>query len=157
MAVRPVKFLVCVDNTQHSRCALKFACISAKKRGGLVDMLHVIDSADYRSYPLLAEKMRKEKQEEASIFLNDMAGLAQQCSELTPSVVLKEGDLREEILSAIEETVDANILVLGGDPSEGGKTTPLISWLTNQLGKRLLIPLLVIPGNLTDLQIEQLT
>ncbi len=155
--LKPVKFLVYVDDTENAQTALRFACQSAKKRGGLVDLVTVIDTADYQSFPLMAEKMRNEKRVEAEDILQKFSNEAYKLCGVTPSLILKEGKVGEQILSAVEEDFDADMFVIGANTSESGGISELVAWLTSQLGKRLLIPILVVPGNLTDLQIDELT
>ena len=155
--VQPVKFLVCVDKSEHSRTALDFACAQAAKRGGLIDMLHVLEPADFKGLASIADKMREERREAAEKLLKELAEHIQEKYGITPSMIFREGKITEEILSAVEEDVDANMLVMGAAPDTKSKRGDLIGWLAAQLGDKLLIPMLLVPGNLTEQQIEKLS
>ena len=150
------KFLVCVSGSDESKVALRFACVKAKKRGGMVDILHVIPPADFSSLFGLADKMREERRQEAENLMQRLANEAYNLTALTPSILLREGDLGEEILAAANEDYDATMLVLGVTPQSHNRGK-LIAWLSQQLGDRLLIPMLLVPGNLTEQQMEELS
>ncbi len=152
----PGKFLVCVDKSDVSRVALHFACVKAKKRGGLVDMLHVIEPpADFQGLAAVAEKIREERREEAEELMQALAEEAGKVG-ITPSILLREGSIGEQIIEVAQEDFDINMLVLGASPSGSGSGR-IISWLAGQLGDKLLIPLMLVPGNLTEQQIEELS
>lgn len=155
--IKPVKFLVCMDDTEHARIALRFACSRAHKRGGSVDIVHVIDTEEVQSYPLMAAKMMEEKRQAARQLLKAVHEEIARWETVPVGEVIREGQIGEEILKVVEDDFDANMLVLGMAPESSPKGRHLVSWLTSQLGKRLLIPLMVVPGNLTDLQIEELS
>ncbi len=152
----PAKFLVCVDRTEVSRVALRFACIKAKKRGGLVDVLHIIEPANSESFFSVADKMKEEMRQEAEELMQELCKEAYDISGIMPSILLKEGKIGEQILETAVEDYDANMLVLGVTPG-GGKRGKLIAWLSTQMGEALLIPVMLVPGNLTDQQIEELS
>jgi nucleotide-binding universal stress UspA family protein len=153
--LRPFKFLVCVDNRPESRIALRLACEKAKRRGGLVDIVHVIAPADFQSLPGVAERMREEQRAEAETMMNAIAAETLAAVGLRPGIQLREGVIGDGILAAAMEDHDITMLALGvaADASSRGK---LVGWLASQLGSRLFVPLLLVPGNLTDQQLEAL-
>lgn len=156
-SVKPVKFLVSVDKADESRIAMRFACAKARKRGGSVDILHVIEPpADLQGFAGLADKARKEKREAAETLLNELAAEVNESFGLTPSFVIREGEITDEIVAACEEDPDVTMLVLGAAP-ESNRYSKILSQLSNQSGKRLLIPIMIVPGNLTDQQIEEVS
>ena len=59
------KYLVPVCDSEESRFALKLACLKAQRHHGLVDMLHVIEPADFQTLSTIAERMQEERYEEA--------------------------------------------------------------------------------------------
>lgn len=154
--ITPSKFLVCVNKSEESLVALRFACIKAKKRGGLVDIVHVMEPADIQPLFGVADRMREERRDEAEALMKRMAGMAYEISGIAVGLVLREGQIGDEIIAAAIEDNDANILVLGVAPQSSNRGK-LISWLAGHLGDQLLIPLLLVPGNLTDQQIDQLS
>ncbi len=153
---KAVKYLVCVDKGESSRTALHFACKKAIKRGGGVEMLHIIPPADMQNLFGVMDKVREEQRQEAEIMTRSLSESAFQYAGVTPSVQLREGRPGEEIINAALEDNSVNMLVLGASP-ESAKRGNLIQWLAGKLGDRLLVPIMLVPGNLTDLQIDELS
>lgn len=150
------KYLVCIDGSEPSRSALHFACKQAIKRGGSVEMLHVLPPADMQNLFGVADKVRKEQRQEAEIMTRALSESAFQYSGVTPSVQIRDGRPGEEIINAALADNNVNMLVLGASP-ESAKRGTLIQWLAGKLGDRLLVPVMLVPGNLTDLQIDELS
>lgn len=155
--VKPVKFLVCVDETEHARIALHFACSQAIKRHGNVDILYVVEPTDFNTFGGLAEKMREEQRAEGETFLAKQAEFVRETFKLEPTLLLREGKLEEEIIGAVEEDYDADMLVMGAAPDTSSKRGNLIANLASKMGEKLLIPLLLVPSSLTEQQIEELS
>ena len=152
--VKPAKYLVCVDSEPEAFVALRFACIKAAKRGGQVSVLYVMPDADVKALFSVADKMRSERTAEAEKLLEKLRNLALDFAGIAIDTILREGNVGDEILKYTMEDVDTNMLVLG--VTQHGKKGKLSSWLASQLGDKLLIPLMLVPGNLTDQQIEEL-
>jgi hypothetical protein len=70
-------------------------------------------------------------------------------------LLLKEGPVGETILKVAQEDTRINLLVLGVAP--GTARGRLVAWLATQLGDRLWMPMMLIPGNLTDQQITDVS
>jgi nucleotide-binding universal stress UspA family protein len=153
---KAAKYLVCVDSNESSRVALHFACKKAMKRGGAVEILHVVAPADMQNLFGVMDKMREEQRQEAEIMAKSLGESAFQYAGVTPSVQIREGRPGEEIINAALKDSDVNMLVLGASP-ESAKRGNLIQWLAGKLGDRLLVPIMLVPGNLTDLQIDELS
>ncbi len=153
---KAAKYLVCVDANESSRVALNFACKKAMKRGGSVEILHVVPPADMQNLFGVMDKMKEEQRQEAEIMAKSLSESAFQYAGVTPSVQIRNGRPGEEIINAALEDNDVNMLVLGASP-ESAKRGSLIEWLAGKLGDRLLVPIMLVPGNLTDLQIDELS
>lgn len=156
METSRTKFLVCVDGREESRKALTLACLQAKRRNGVVDILHVMPPADFQTLGAIADRMRAERREEAEMLLKILAEEVNKTTGITPSFVLREGEIAEEIVAAVTEDPEVSMLVIAvAQPSATrGK---LIAWLASQLGNKLLVPLMLVPGNLTDQQLEEIS
>jgi nucleotide-binding universal stress UspA family protein len=149
------KYLVCVDHSDASRVAVRYACKKAMRKGERVELLHVITVEEAHGMFGVMDKMREEQRAEGEILLKSYAESAFQYAGLTPSAQLREGRAGEEILGAALEGSDINMLVLGVSAATARRG--LVNWLAERLGDRLLVPLMLVPGNLTDLQIEELS
>ncbi len=152
METSRTKFLVCVDGREESRKALTLACLQAKRRNGVVDILHVMPPADFQTLGAIADRMRAERREEAEMLLKILAEEVNKTTGITPSFVLREGEIAEEIVAAVTE--DPEVIAVAQPSATRGK---LIAWLASQLGNKLLVPLMLVPGNLTDQQLEEIS
>lgn len=154
-AAKPPKYLVCVDAREESRTALRLACMKAAGRNGSVSMMHVVAPADFQTLGAIADRMKEERQKEGEQLLKTLADEASRTFNIRPSLILREGPTGDEIIAATLEDADV-IMVVIGIAKEGTNRGKLASWLASQLGHKLFIPLLMVPGNLTDQQLEAL-
>ncbi len=155
MTIKPSKYLVCVDDSDVSRMALRFACFKGARRGILIDILHVTEKQDLQALGAVSDKMEQEQRKAAETLLAELAAEAYECSGITPSLWIREGDPSDEILELAMEDPDINMIVLGVNPgSKSGKR--VINWVTSKAGDRLLVPVMLVPANLTDQQMKEL-
>ena len=150
-----VKFLVCVDGSAPSRVAVHYACRRAKNTNGRVALLFVIQPVDFRQWSGVEEMMREERRQESEALLNDMAADVNTFAGVMPELMLREGRIGDEILGAIDEDPSIDLLCVGSNPAEGHGE--LVSFLAGHLAGRLTIPLVVIPGTLSDEKIINIT
>ena len=83
--------------------ALKYACLRARKGGGRVALLRVVEPVGFAFWAGVGAQMEAERREEAERLL---AGLAAQVREITgarPILLVREGEPREELLAQVEE------------------------------------------------------
>jgi nucleotide-binding universal stress UspA family protein len=149
-------FLVVVDNTEELHVALRFASLRAKKTGGRVALLYVVEPADFQHWMAVEDLMREEGRQEAEAVLQKYSAEVQEWSGKTPVFYLREGKLRDELLKLIDEDRSISILVLGAATGTEGPG-PLISSLAGKMTSDLRVPLTIVPGYLTDEQLESLT
>lgn len=153
---KPVKYLVCVDSRDESQVALKLACMKARVRSGLVDIIHVIPPADFQTLGAIADRMREERLEEGRKLLNQLAARALTEYGIKAGTILREGPTGDEIIACAMENADVITVVLGIASHQPNVRGHLASWLASQLGLKLFIPLLMVPGNLTDEQLQNI-
>src|SRR5919199_1686182 len=99
--------------------------------------------------------MRAEAQEEANTILTRFAGRVNGIAGITPERAIREGDTVEEILALIEEDQDIATLVLAAGTSKEGPG-PLVSGLGKTIA-RFPIPVTIVPGHLTDEELDSLS
>ncbi len=149
------KYLVCIDSREESKVALRLACMKANARGSSVDMLHIITPADFQTLGAIADRMREERKNEGQQLLNTLAEEAFATYGIRPRPILREGSTGDEILATALEDPDVSMIVIG-IAQQGAGRGKLAAWLAGQLGSKLFIPLLMVPGNLTDQQLQTL-
>jgi len=149
-------FLVVVDDSPELRVALRYAALRARRTGGRVALLHVMEPPDRQHWMALESLMREEKREEAEELIGRHAETVATLTGTTPIIHIREGLPHDELLALIDEDPTISVLVLAaaiGDTGPG----PLISALSSKLVGRLHVPLTIVPGSLSDAQIDGLT
>ncbi len=149
-------FLVVVDDSAERAVALRYACLRARKGGGRVALLRVIEPVGLVEWAGVGVMMQEERREEAEKMLS---GLAAEVNEITggfPILIIREGEARDELLKLLEEDPRISILVLAMAPGSGGPG-PLITALTGRYANRLSVPLTLVPGALDEKELDRVT
>ena len=151
------RVLLCVvDETEEVNVALEFAALRAKRQKGRVALVYVIDPpTGYQHWATVADLMKEEARDEAEQKLQRAAAYVQRWSGSYPIFYVREGPPAEEIVKLIQEEPDISILVLGAAVGPQGPG-PLVSTLAGKMVGRLRVPLVVVPGNLSDEQLDLL-
>ncbi len=152
----PNVFLVVVDNSPEMKVALRWACLRARRTGGRVGLLRVIDKADFQHWAAVGNLMREEARQEAEQLLMEYAGLAMQVHGGAPILYIREGDIKKAVVDLIDEEPQIRTLVLAASASGKGPG-PIVSHLMKRIIGGLRIPVTVVPGGLSDEQIDALT
>ena len=151
-----VKFLVCVDARPQSRVAVRYACRRAKNTNGSVSLLHVIEPPEFQHWAAVGDVMEDERRADAEQLLNDLSVEVNDWAGVRPELSVREGEIGEEILAQVSEDKEIDVLVVGA-AAPGDKSFSLITFLAEKLLGRLAVPLVVVPGNLSDEQITNMT
>lgn len=149
-------FLVVVDDSPERAVALRYACLRARKGGGRVALLRVLEPVGLVEWAGVGVMMQEERREEAEKMLS---GLAAEVNEITggfPILIIREGDPRDELLKLLDEDPRISILVLAMAPGTGGPG-PLITALTGRYAHRLSVPMTLVPGSLGEAELERIT
>src|SRR5947209_16797506 len=150
------KCLVIVDDPAEWDRAVYYASRWAVRVGGGVVMLRVIETEDQNQQWLgVADIMRAEAIEEANAALDRASGRANGIAAITPERVIREGDPTEQMIDVIEKDVDIVMLVLAANPGPEGPG-PIITAMANAVGT-FPIPVVVVPGELSDAEIDALS
>ena len=123
---------------------------------GRVGLLYVMAPAEFQHWMSVEEKMREEAREEAETFLQEHAALVQEKTGRTAALYVREGEPAEAVRALIEEDSRICILVLGAGVGKKGPG-PLVSSIGGRQSGRFPIPITIVPGNLTEEQIDLLT
>lgn len=148
-------FLVVIDDTEEFKPALDYACLRAKRSDGQVALLYVIPPVEFEHFMFVGDVMREDRRKEAEALIHGHVDHVLDLSGRPPTIHLREGDRREELLKFLEqETV--HVLVLGANTGKGGPG-PLISSLMGKDLRRVHVPMAIIPGSLSPEEIRTLT
>ena len=149
-------FLCVVDETEEFAAALRFACLRAANSGGRVALIYVTQPAEFQHWMAIGERMREEAREEAEEMLNVAASVVQRRTGQIPALYIREGTVREQVVELIDEQKDISLLVLGAATGTDGPG-PLISYLVEKMAGNLRVPVTIVPGDLSDEEIDAIT
>lgn len=147
------KFLVIVDGTPEFRKVLRLAALRAKRVGGILVMLRIIQPAEFQHWMAVRDIMEEEALQEAREMLDDFAREVKLLSGLDCEQILRKGEPGDVITQYIEEDKDIHLLVLGANVD--GDPGPLVKAFREELLNVLHMPVLVVPGNMTDKEIDK--
>ena len=149
-------FLVVVDETEEMKVALRFACLRARRTGGRVALLYVIEPAEFQHWMAVGDLMREEARSEGEQLLQRLAAQVNELVGTIPVLYVREGKVRDELFKLLDEEPRISILVLGANTGSRGPG-PLVSALTGKMIGKLRIPITVVPGNLHDDEIDHVS
>jgi nucleotide-binding universal stress UspA family protein len=149
-------FMVVVDQSEELRVAVRYASKRAAHTGGRVALLYLAEPAEIQHWQAVEELMRDELRQKAEATLQQWSKLVQEWSGKTPVLFVREGNARDEVLKVLEEEKSISILVLAAAAGKKGPG-PLITALTGKNWMRLTIPLTIVPGSLSEAEIDALT
>lgn len=150
-------FLCVVDESPELSQALRYACNRAKRLGGRVALLYVIEPAEFEHWASVKTLMQEERRAEAEEMLKVVASVVQKSTGSMPVIYIREGKITEELLKLLgEEEAHISVLVLGA--ATGGEGPgPIVSTLINKMAGKLRVPVTIVPGGLADAQIDSIT
>jgi hypothetical protein len=152
---RGFKFLLIADGSLESRPAAWFAARAASRVGAQVTILAVIEPHGFEHWLGVEEEIRREARETAESELLALADELKAGGVEDVEFIIREGELKTELIQVIEEDLDIRGLILGaaatGDPG------PLVSALARGsiFGQRV-VPVVVVPGSLDRAEIEEI-
>lgn len=150
------KCLVIVDDSAEWDRAVYYASRWAIRAGGGVVMLRIIETEEQNQQWLgVADIMRAEAHDDANAALDRAAGRANGIAAIAPERVIREGDPAEQILDVIDKDADIAMLVLAASPGPEGPG-PIITMIADAAGS-FPIPVIIVPGDLSDADIDALS
>ena len=151
-AARKRKFLCVVDDTPECKVALRFAARRAQHTGGRITLLCAAERADYQQWRGVEAIMDSEAHEEAERLVYDGAKLVNDLVGIVSELVILHGRKSECLGQLIKEDRDISILVLAAGTAKEGPG-PLVSMFASGVQA---IPVTIVPGNLSDREIDEL-
>jgi nucleotide-binding universal stress UspA family protein len=148
-------FLCVVDETEELHQALRYACRRARHTHGRVALLYVIEPVEYQHWMAVGHLMAEERREQAEEMLQVVSSVVQKLSGRTPVIFIREGKVTQQLMQLIATEPDLSILVLGAAP---GSEQPgrVVAHVLKRVGK-LPIPVTIVPGGLSDEQIDAIS
>lgn len=149
------KFLVVLDDSRECLNAMRYATLRAAHTGAGVQILSVIPPEEFQHWIGVADLMRDEARERIEAHFDVFAKWMRDKHGITPELVIREGEPATEILAQVQEDGEIGVLVLGAGSDKNGPG-PLVTQLTRNSGN-LLVPLTIVPGELSKERLEAIT
>lgn len=149
-------FLVVVDESPEMRNALRYACRRAKRTGGRVAMLYVMEPPEGQQWGAVMDLMRQEARQQAEEVIAKHADVAVSLTGQPPAIHIREGKSRDELVKLIAEDRTISVLVLASASNSEGPG-PLVTAFAGKLGSQLRVPLTIVPGALSEAQIDAIS
>ncbi len=150
-------FLVVVDETDEMRNALRYACRRAQKTNGRVALLYVIEPVEFQHWLGVGRVMEEEARAEAEQRVQALAAEVFAQTGAVPTVHIREGSRAEQLVQLLREDLTVSLLVLGTATSSAADPGPLVTYLLANLGRNILLPVTLVPGELTTEEIDALS
>ena len=148
-------FLVLVDDSEELHQALHYACKRAQATDMRIALLYVIAPTEFAHWAGVGELMRSEARDFAENKMREHAEYVQTLTGKAPLMHIREGKTVDEIINLINEHCEISLLVLGAD-TQSENAGPVISHMIGKGVANCRIPITVVPGNLSDEQIDEL-
>lgn len=149
------KLLVVIDESPECDKAVAFAAYRVRRTGGTVVFLAVIDSADFQHFLGVEEVMRAEAVEDAEQRLDTHIARVRAVSpEIVVETVMREGRPADAVEALIAADREIAILVLAGSVLGEGQGELVPTFAARAGSGALHIPVTIVPGTMTDAEIE---
>ncbi|HLL28672.1 MAG TPA: universal stress protein [Xanthobacteraceae bacterium] len=151
------KFLVVIDDTPECDRAVYYGSRRAARTHGKLTMLAVVPVGEVNQQWLgVGDLMRAEAHEEAEKRLDHFALRAKNLAGIEPERIVREGTKADEVLKVIDEDEDIAVLVLAAGTGKEGPG-PLVSSIAAAGAGSFPIPITIVPGTLSDEEIDALS
>ena len=151
------KYLVVIDESPECDRAVYYGTRRAARTNGKLVMLAVVPVGESNQQWLgVGDLMRQEAHEEVEKRLDHFAARARNLAGVEAERVVREGVKADEVVKAIDADGDIDILVLAAGTGNEGPG-PLVTSLAGAGSSTFPIPITIVPGNLSDEELDALS
>lgn len=147
-------YLVVMDETEEARVALRFASRRAANTDGGIHILALVQPQDFVAFGGVQATIEEEARDRAEVLATSAAGSLWSESGKMPTIAVRQGEGEKVIREYLGEHPEVAALVLGA--AKEGNPGPLVNYFT-QISGALPCPLFVVPGSLSDEDIDRLS
>jgi nucleotide-binding universal stress UspA family protein len=148
-------YLVVVDDSAESRVALRFAARRASKTGGRVEVLGIVEPQDFVQFGGVQTAIEEEQRLRIEGVVSAAVGEIVDESGIEANIIIRQGEAVRTVREYLGGREDVAALVLGAAPN--GSPGPLVASFTGHDAGQLPCPVMIIPGSLSDVRLEQLS
>jgi nucleotide-binding universal stress UspA family protein len=148
-------YLVVIDDSDEARVALQFAARRAAKTDGAVEVLAVVEPQDFVQWGGVQAAIEEEQRLRIEGSVTASVGEIMDAAGIKPTIVIRQGEPVPVVRSLIGTRQDIAALVLGAAPS--GNPGPMVVNFTGNDAGKLPCPVMIIPGGLSQEDLERLS
>lgn len=148
-------YLVIMDETEEALVALRWAARRAARTGSAILLLALIPPQEFLQWGGVQAALEEEARLRAEAMVLRASGEIIEEAGVRPSILVREGEGVKAIAEVLEENEEIAALVLGAQ-AEGGPG-PLVAHFAGPAAGSLPCPLIVVPGKLSDEQLDRLS
>jgi nucleotide-binding universal stress UspA family protein len=154
-AIAPRTYLVVLDGSAEARTALRFAARRAAKTAGRVEMLAIVQPAEFVQWGGVQAALEEEARLGAEALLHQAAGEIVDELGVKPTLTVREGDPVKSVRALLDERPGTAALVLGAKTANG--PGPLVTYFAGAAAGAMPCPVMIIPGGLDDAALDRLS
>lgn len=147
------KFLIVIDESKELDKAIYFAANRAIHTDGELSLLYIVDPAVNAQWSRIENLIEQEATSEAKKLCRIWSQKIKSRFGIESEVIIKMGDRCEELFKLVREDTNIRFLVLASS-ANNEDPGPLIKAVTGKKIKELSIPVVVIPGSLSEKEID---
>ncbi len=148
-------YLVIIDETEEALVALRFASRRAAKTSGALHLLALVPPQQFSAFAGVQATIEEEARARAETLVTAAAGSLMSEGAKMPFISVKVGEGEKVVREYLTEHPEVSALVLGA-AKEGGPG-PLVAHFTGSHAGQLPCPVFVVPGFLSNEDIERLS
>ncbi len=139
--------VVCIDTSNASETALRYACYKAKNAGFSVQILAVLE-ASFKNLPFGARAIGNEKRRQIEQRISKLVDTVCKETSITPAISIREGDISTEIVRELKNSADARMIVFGKSQNSQSDNTVLPK-IVGKIGSKINVPVTIVPVNMS--------
>ncbi len=148
-------YFVVIDETDEAKTALRFASHRASKTKGAIHILALVEPTEIVPWGNVQATITEEAQLRAEELLVSSAGEILEESGIRPIITVKQGQGVKIVRAMLEDNPNVAALVLGA--ASNGPPGPLVSHFTGNGCGDLPCPIMVIPGGISNEDLDKLS
>lgn len=146
-------YLVVMDGSAEAPAALRYAAMRASRTGGAVEVLALVEQAEFSIIGAVQAAMEEEAKLRAEAMVAQAIGTVSEEAGIKPAITVRQGDPVKAVNEMLKEREDIVVLVLAA----GEKPGPLMSHFCGAGANSLPCPLVVVPAGISDEALDRLT
>ena len=148
-------FLVVADDSKELHQAIYYAARRAATADGEIALFRCVEPIEGQLWGGVSEIMEAETEQASKKLLLELSEYCEKLGAPKPKTFVRKGVVHEELFNLINTEKSIRVLVLGVS-IEHGNPGPLINYIINKGSNLCRVPITIVPGNLSDEQIDAL-